>query len=343
MTGFAVDDYNGHLAENPIENAVPEQHDVNAQAGTQRQDPQPKGPMLRYLTGALILLAFAVFVEAFIGWAALLAPWKTLQLAPLAGAIILVFLTYALRALRIYDYFRADIRGRFAPCLRLSLQHNLLNNLLPMRTGEISFPLLMSRYFDIAPLRSVPTLLWFRLLDLHTLLAGGLLIAGDRLFGRESSLLLATAWMILPWLTYRLYRPLTQALSRHPGRVQKFAASALQGLPHQPGLFWRSWLWTLCNWTVKLAVFAWVLNLFADTGFAAAWVGATAGDLTSVLPIHGVAGAGTYEAGVVAGLLPFEIDAANALQAAVNLHLFVLGCTLLSGLLSLALPGAGRR
>jgi len=46
---------------------------------------------------------------------------------------------------------------------------------------------------------------------------------------------------------------------------------------------------------------------------------------------------------VVAGLLPFEIDAANALQAAVNLHLFVLGCTLLSGLLSLALPGAGRR
>ncbi len=322
---------------------MPEQHNVNAQAGTRKKFLQKNGPALRYLTGALILVGFGVFVEAFIGWAALLAPWKKLDVAPLAGAIILVFSTYALRALRIYDYFRADIRGRFAACLRLSLQHNLLNNLLPMRTGEISFPVLMSRYFDIKPLRSLPTLLWFRLLDLHTLLAGGLVVAGDRLFGHELSLLIAVVWMALPWLAYRLYRPLTQALSRHPGRAQQFAAKALQGLPHQPGLFWRSWFWTLCNWTIKLAVFAWVLGLFVDTGFAAAWVGATVGDLTSVLPIHGVAGAGTYEAGVVAGLLPFGITTTNAVQGAVNLHLFVLGCTLLSGLLSLALPGPANR
>ncbi|VAW96580.1 hypothetical protein MNBD_GAMMA20-1008, partial [hydrothermal vent metagenome] len=50
------------------------------------------------------------------------------------------------------------------------------------------------------------------------------------------------------------------------------------------------------------------------------------------------AGAGTFEAGVVAALLPFGIDAKTALQAAVNLHLFILGSTLLAGLLSLALP-----
>jgi hypothetical protein len=41
----------------------------------------------------------------------------------------------------------------------------------------------------------------------------------------------------------------------------------------------------------------------------------------------------------VAGLAPFGINPTEALQAAVNLHLFVLGCTLLSGLLSLLLPG----
>ena len=89
---------------------------------------------------------------------------------------------------------------------------------------------------------------------------------------------------------------------------------------------------------IKLAVFAWILGLFASMGTVAAWVGVIAGDLTSVLPLHGVAGAGTYEAGVVAALLPFGIDAKIALQAAVNLHLFILGSTLLAGLLSLGLP-----
>ena len=103
-------------------------------------------------------------------------------------------------------------------------------------------------------------------------------------------------------------------------------------------MFWRSWLWTLLNWGIKLAVFAWVLTLFLEMPMTTAWIGATVGDLTSVLPIHGIAGAGTYEAGVVAGLAPFGIEAAAGLQAAVNLHLFVLGCTLLSGLVSLLLP-----
>jgi uncharacterized membrane protein YbhN (UPF0104 family) len=72
--------------------------------------------------------------------------------------------------------------------------------------------------------------------------------------------------------------------------------------------------------------------------WAAAVMGVAAGDITSVLPIHGVAGAGTYEAGVVAGLVPFGLPASAAVQAAVNLHLFVLGSTLLSGLLSVFLP-----
>ena len=65
---------------------------------------------------------------------------------------------------------------------------------------------------------------------------------------------------------------------------------------------------------------AWILRLFAPMPGAAAVMGAIGGDLTSVLPVHGVAGAGTYEAGVVAALTPFDIPTAAALAAAVNLH-----------------------
>ncbi|MGB4948458.1 MAG: UPF0104 family protein, partial [Candidatus Competibacter denitrificans] len=89
------------------------------------------------------------------------------------------------------------------------------------------------------------------------------------------------------------------------------------------------------NWLVKLAVFAWILRLFAAMPGTAAVMGAIGGDLTSVLPVHGIAGAGTYEAGVVAALAPFGVAPTAALTAAVNLHLFMLGLSLVGGALAL--------
>ena len=303
--------------------------------------PTPKSPLrtaLRYLTGGLLLVGLILAVETWIGWSALLKPWRSLAPGYLAAGIILIFLSYSLRALRVYDYFLAETQGQFGVCLRLSLQHNLLNNLLPMRTGELSFPVLMARCFSVPVMRSMPALLWFRLLDLHTLIAFALLVVSEPLIGQLPSIALGVGWMTTPWLGFKLYGAWQARLKHHTGKLGILMHRVLESLPQQPHLFWRSWLWTLLNWAIKLAVFAWILSLFSDIPLGTAWIGATFGDITSVLPIHGIAGAGTYEAGVVAGLTPFGIKPAEALQAAVNLHLFVLGCTLLSGLLSLLLP-----
>jgi len=310
---------------------------LNTQTPPQLSALGQKG-LLKYVFGTLILLAFAIFVEYFIGWVKLLTPWKDLDTLPLVTAVTLVFVTYALRALRIYDFFRPEMKGRFTLCLRLSLQHNMLNNLLPMRTGEISFPVLMSRYFSIPAVRSVPALLWFRLLDLHTLVVLALLVAGKDFLPLWAVVVGTLLWLSLPWLAFRLYRPWLKVISDHQGKVWSILRMILESLPQDHKKFWRSWMWTVLNWVIKLAVFAWVLMLFSDTSFVAAWLGATAGDLTSVLPIHGIAGAGTFEAGVVAGLMPFGINATDALTAAINLHLFLLSCTVISGILSRALP-----
>jgi uncharacterized membrane protein YbhN (UPF0104 family) len=297
-----------------------------------------KRPALHYLAGAVLLLGLVLAVDQWVGWSELLQPWLHLAPQQLAAGIILIFLSYSLRAFRVYDYFIADTRGQFGVCLRLSLQHNLLNNLLPMRSGELAFPVLMSRCFSVPVVRSVPGLLWFRFLDLHTLIAFALLVLSKPFVGTVPGVILGLAWMSLPWLGFKLTHVLQKRLNGHAGKLSEFIQQILQSLPQQPRLFWRSWLWTLLNWGVKLAVFAWILTLFAEMPLGTAWIGATLGDFTSVLPIHGVAGAGTYEAGVVTGLAPFGITPADALQAAVNLHLFVLGCTLLSGLTSLLLP-----
>ncbi len=64
--------------------------------------------------------------------------------------------------------------------------------------------------------------------------------------------------------------------------------------------------------------------------------------MSSVLPFHGIAGAGTYEAGVLAGLVPLGVEMEVALRAAVNLHLFVLGSSILAAPWPLCSPLRGR-
>jgi uncharacterized membrane protein YbhN (UPF0104 family) len=146
-------------------------------------------------------------------------------------------------------------------------------------------------------------------------------------------------WLVLPMAAYLAHNRLARncAGASHGGK--QFIAKILTSLPQTPREFWRAWLWTWINWVVKLGVFAWVFQLFAPVSWSVAGLAAIAGDISSVLPIHGVAGAGTYEASIVAALLPFNIAPEIALAAAVNLHLFLLGSTLLGGLVAVFLPG----
>ena len=297
------------------------------------------GPKVRWLVGFGLLALILVGIQWAVGWGALLAPWRMISPVALTGAALLTLGSYAARALRLYDYFLPDTRGGFAACLKLTLLHNLLNNFLPMRTGEASFPVLMARYFTTPLATSLAALLWFRLMDLHALAAIALVAIGGRWLSGWAVMGLVAIWLALPWQLFRLQPTAWLAkISTHLSpRWRDRLADARCGLPRTPVAFWRAWLWTQLNWLVKLAVFAWVLQLFASLTTAAAFAGAIGGDLTSVLPVHGIAGAGTYEAGVVAALTPFGVPLTGALMAAVNLHLFMLGLSLAGGGLALLL------
>jgi len=294
---------------------------------------------LKLLLGLLFFLCCVVAVQYYYGWGRVLAPWLEVAPTALLATLVLTFSSYTLRSLRVYDYFRAQLRGGFTLCFKLTLQHNLLNNFLPMRTGEISFPVLMARYFDVPATTSVPVLFWFRLMDLHALVAIALLAVGDAWLA-QSYLLPATAlWLALPLAAYLAHNSLARKFASASHGPKNFIAKLLASLPQTTREFWRAWLWTWINWVVKLGVFAWVFQLFAPVPWSVAGLAAIAGDISSVLPFHGVAGAGTYEASIVAALLPFNIAPAIALAAAVNLHLFLLGSTLLGGLVAVFLPG----
>jgi uncharacterized membrane protein YbhN (UPF0104 family) len=146
----------------------------------------------------------------------------------------------------------------------------------------------------------------------------------------------------IPYLLFRAQGWLLLRLEGREGGTSKKVGSLLDGLPSSGGLFWKTWLWTVVNWSVKLMALAWILQAFTPMAYPSALVGSTTGELSSVLPIHGIAGAGTYEAGVMAGLLPLGVELEPGLRAAVNLHLFILGVAIMAGALAALIPFPSR-
>lgn len=293
----------------------------------------PRG--LTLLLGWLFVIAIAVFVQHKLGWAALLAPWQRLHPLQLVLAVLLLLLTYLLRSLRQSAYFPREMAGRFWLSTRLMVWHNFYNNFLPMRSGELAFPLLAQRYFNIPMSQATGALLWFRVLDLWAIALMGLLAAALK----QPLWLVALVLLLpLPALAVYLAQPIGRWLVAHPSSWANKGGKVLSALPNTTAALWSSSLWTLANWLVKLLAFAWLLTAFATMPYTAAILGAIGGDLTSVLPIHSPAGLGTYEAGVVAGLTPFGITAALAVPAALSLHIMILASTVIGALLMNLVP-----
>ena len=291
------------------------------------------------LTGAAVL-GYIVFIQWFWGWGQIIALWREVGLAALVSAVALLLSTYVLRTWRIHDYFPVETGGRFARLLRLVQVHNLLNVMLPFRSGEVSFPLLMKQEFGVSFTRAGAALFVMRLLDLHALMAAaGLGLALEH--GSPTAWLAWTAFSILPAIAFAARRPLLALLRRLlPARLQRFVTEIEAGLPADALAFCRAWGVTLVNWFVKIAVLAWVLMLLGNLDLAPSFGGALGGELSSILPVHAPGGVGTYPAGITAGALGFGAahteGAVEALgKAAVNAHLLIIVTSVIGTLLSM--------
>lgn len=282
-----------------------------------------------WLVTAATLIAYVAFLEIAFGIRALASELSAIGIAPLLTALILLVATYVVRCWRVADYFPRETQGQFRRLLRLTLVHNLLNIMLPLRSGEASFPLLMRSEFGMPLARATAALLVMRLLDLHALLAAagiGLVIGKDWAL---PALLLWLAFLLAPIPLFALKGPILKLSARLPKRLQTLVDEIENGLPASPLAFLRAWGATLLNWGVKVVVLAWVLRLMDVAPIAASFGGALGGELSSVLPVHAPGGVGTYPAGIVAGALSFGADASAATlaqigKAAVNAHLLIL-------------------
>lgn len=289
--------------------------------------------VLRWILASLIFALLILLVEHYYGWAGILAHWAVVDLADLLLLTLLTLTSYVLRAERVYRYFGQRMQHPRRAYLKISFIHNALNNFLPMRLGEAAFPLLMKRQFRQSMLSSTAGLIWIRLMDLHVLLLLAAIALGALL---PAIGYLALGMLIIgPIILALFHRPLFALV---PKRWSAKLAELQHLLPHSRRLIISTYLQTLLIWIVKLAALTLVLQAFLAIDFVPAWVAVTTADLSGVLPIHGIAGSGTYEAAMLAALIPLGFEVEAALSAAINLHIYLLGVSALSVPLALLIP-----
>ncbi len=235
-----------------------------------------------------------------------------------AGMIV----TYLLRALRVYYEFGDATRGRFAACLQLVLTHNALVNVLPMRAGELSFPVLLKREFGVPMMRSGGSLLWLRAQDAIILAALSIVVwpGLDPLMRIAGVFLLIIGGILLPHVAQRL---LSQFSTGKLGTI----CAALAESAHHARI---GWLWTIANWVVKLTVLSQLFAQLLAVDWQVGAAGAVGGELAAILPVQGVAGIGSYEVGAAAALKLSGVAWVDGLKAAFSLHLLVLASALVS-------------
>lgn len=273
--------------------------------------------------GLLLFAALVLWVQRSVGWGTVFAAWRRIPPFDLSMVILLTLAGYLARAARLAAHFGGALRTAPARCFRVMALHNVANNFLPLRTGELSFPLLLRQEFGIDSARSVGALLWLRALDLTAIIVAAALSLGIDRLGVSAGVGLAVLGLVLPAVGWRVLR--TRA--RNEGWLGRLGS----GLPWTTGSLLAGQALTLVHWGTKLAAWAWLIARIGQIDAVLAWTGAVAGELTSILPIHGFAGAGTYEGGIVLVLRPLGVATDQALLAATDLHLFMLAFALVVG------------
>jgi uncharacterized membrane protein YbhN (UPF0104 family) len=219
--------------------------------------------------------------------------------------------------------------------------HQALNKVLPLRTGELSYPWLARRTGGQGFGEALIGLAYLRILDLvgvAVLFVGTLALdrrsfLGDARMGFAASLaLLAGALVAMIWLlpllrlaadlAVRVLGPRAR-LARARATIDRFPKLDLPAHLALTAL-------TIAGWLFIYGTFQALLGAFhIPLGFTRTVLGATAGVIASVQPIQGVGSFGTLEVGWALGMSLVGMDRRAAVASGIGVQL----CTFLYAIL----------
>jgi uncharacterized membrane protein YbhN (UPF0104 family) len=294
---------------------------------------------LPYLVTVLIIWLLLRQISLHLIWQLLRqAQWEWV-----AAGLGWYVVTIVLRAYRLGTLLAMPGWRRPLSLLPDVLALSLINNLLPARAGELSFPLIMQRRHGLAISESLVLLFIVRFFDflcviglfvVFALLNSANLTRATGSFILSLSLLfipLLVLGALLPWLGDKGLQAIIWFMQR-PGQAerpfcQKLLASgqtavSVIGRVHKIETYGRVLGWSLAGW---LTTFAWFTAFLAAINIPVPLplviVGATFATLSKALPLATVGGFGAHEAGWAFGfhLIGMPADLAIASGFAINI------------------------
>jgi len=277
----------------------------------------------------VILLVFAYFLYEYDVFPKLEEIFRRLSLKFVALSLLFYASTYFFRAKRFEVLFPFIGTLDLAAVMAV---HTFFNNVLPFRSGEASFPIILKKLFGVEVSSSSAALTVVRFLDLISLSLLFLVsVFAVSMTGRRELIVIPLAALTLLFLLLFLLYKLVKKLS---GRFSFFAGvftfiSGFVSARKVAALFFYS----LLTWLFKFLSFFFILRAggielnYFQTVFVS-----TFAELTTVLPVHSFAGFGTFEAGLVGGFALLGVKGSYALTVAFYFHLLLL---LMSALLAL--------
>lgn len=260
---------------------------------------------------------------------------------------------YVFRALRFRLLLPHGSRPRFGRLMVLTAAHNMASYLMPAKTGEASWLIYMKSQCGVGTSSSLASLVIARMLD-GAVLCGSLALAclmiglsheyDDTLFQEtEAQVFLATVgsglallvvvFLALAWRADLLLRLLTVTFRymrlHHWSAGEKVVAKLYQasvalrdaGKAHLLGGA------LLCSIPIWLGVFSFYdllgnqLGLESyDKSFVEMIFGSSLAVAANLLPVNGVAGAGTQEGGWLLGFGMLGVPKTDALQSSLGAH-----------------------
>ena len=275
---------------------------------------------------ATIWVAASVLDLTAVVSAIIALPAQTAVVIFLLGAV-----SWLLRGLRTWLLFE---QLPLMEALGMSFVHNTANNLAPMRLGELALPMLARWLGNVEFSVGLTSLLWIRLLDLISLIGISVCIVFLPTVGTIMLALLAALVFLTP-LLIAIIIPKTQHI-RLPQILEQARAQLIYEAQNGKRLH-RMWRLTILAWLSKIMGMGVLLATLSGIPMTNVITTILGAELSSILPIHGLAGAGSYEAGGIIGSTLMGLSPVLALEMTIQLHIYVLSLTAVFGILGVLL------
>ena len=282
---------------------------------------------LKLVTAIFLLAATIWIVVGLIDLTALINAFGSLPSRTMLVVFLLGATSWFLRGLRTWILFE---KVPLVDSLGISFVHNTANNLAPMRLGELLLPVMTRWIGNVKFSVGLTGLVWIRLLDFISLISIAICIILLPSVGPIMLAILAALIFLTP-LLLTLGVPKIQHM-RLPQVLEDVRDQLIYEVENGRRLQ-RMWRITILAWLAKIGGMAILLAALSGipmTDLMATILGA---ELSSILPIHGLAGAGSYEMGGILGSALVGLSPILALEITIQLHIYVLSLTVVFGIL----------